>query len=110
MGGAIKRNPKRARKKVKKLCKFVSQFRKNKEFATFKDEKEKQFLQSMGVVFLEDEWEMRVATMFFYSLQKESLNFEFIRCYCDKFELDIVEIWTVLNRLFNELNKNLFKG
>ncbi|WP_244079344.1 hypothetical protein [Campylobacter ureolyticus] len=85
---------------------------KNKEFPpTPKDESQKAFLQSHGVVFLEDEWEAKIVEMFFSALEiKEyfmGLNFEYCKCYCEKFNLDIVEIWSILNKLLGVINKGL---
>ncbi|MCI6989399.1 MAG: hypothetical protein MR902_07560 [Campylobacter sp.] len=85
---------------------------KNKEFPpTPKDEDEKTFLQSRGVVFLESEFEIRVIEMFFNALEIREygmgLNFEFAKCYCEKFDLDIVEIYSVLNTLLGVINKGL---
>ncbi|QOQ87269.1 hypothetical protein [Campylobacter corcagiensis] len=90
------------------------QFLKNKEFANYKDENQKAYLQSVGVVFLDDEFEIRICELFFNALENKDmgvgLNFNYAKCYAKKFGLDIVEIWGVLNRLLNVVNSSLNRG
>lgn len=76
-----------------------------------KDEKERAFLQSRGVVFLEGEFEYKVLEMFFNALESKEfgvgLNYAYCKSYCKKFKFDIVEIYSLLNKLLNVVNKHL---
>lgn len=79
-----------------------------------RDENEKEFFISRGVVLLDDEWEVFIVDIFFKVLEfrDESfyLNYDLSKEYLKEYELELKEHYEILKALLFALNSEILKG
>lgn len=87
---------------------------KNKEFPPLpKDEAEREFYETQGVIYLDDEFEKACINAFFKSLDSSELglklNVDLVKEYAKFYEFEFLDFYEILNAILNSVNKESAK-